>query len=57
MSIGGMEFVSSGVDRTRFTAVNIAPILVAGFSCGLGLIGLGTVAIALVAKSVTQLPF
>jgi len=37
---------------TRWT-----PVLAAGFSCGMGLIGMCAIAIALVSKSVAQLPF
>ena len=33
------------------------PVLAAGFFCGVGLIGMGTVAIALVSKSVIVKPF
>jgi hypothetical protein len=34
-----------------------APVLVAGFYCGMGLIGMGAVALALLSKSVSRLPF
>ncbi|HJN16123.1 MAG TPA: peptide transporter [Armatimonadota bacterium] len=34
-----------------------AAVLNAGYACGMGLIGMGTVAIALIAKSVSQLPY
>jgi hypothetical protein len=34
-----------------------APILVAGYACGVGLIGMLAVAFAMVAKSVSSLPF
>jgi hypothetical protein len=34
-----------------------APVLVAGYYCGMGLIGMGAVAIALLSKSVSALPF
>ncbi|MBM3473633.1 MAG: peptide transporter [Armatimonadetes bacterium] len=34
-----------------------AAVLNAGFACGMGLIGMGTVAVALIAKSVSQLPY
>jgi hypothetical protein len=34
-----------------------ATVLNAGFACGMGLVGMGTVAIALIAKSVSQLPY
>jgi hypothetical protein len=37
---------------TRWT-----PVLAAGFSCGMGLIGMCAIAIALISKSVAQLPF
>ena len=34
-----------------------APILLAGFACGNGLIGMATVAVALITRSVAQLPY
>ena len=34
-----------------------APVLLAGYAAGMGLIGMSTVAIALVSKSVSQLPY
>lgn len=34
-----------------------ATVLMAGFSCGMGLIGMASVAIAMISKAVTQLPF
>jgi len=34
-----------------------APVLLAGFACGQGLTGMGSVAIALIARSVSQLPY
>lgn len=34
-----------------------APVLVAGYYCGMGLVGMGAVAIALLSKSVSRLPF
>jgi len=34
-----------------------APVLVAGYYCGMGLIGMGAVAIALLSKSISALPF
>lgn len=34
-----------------------ATVLNAGFACGMGLVGMATVAIALIAKSVSQLPY
>ena len=34
-----------------------APVLVAGYYCGMGLVGMGAVAIALLSKSVQRLPF
>jgi len=36
---------------------NRAPVLLAGFACGQGLTGMGSVAIALIARSVAQLPY
>ena len=34
-----------------------ATVISAGFSCGMGLIGMASVAIAMIQRSVTQLPF
>jgi hypothetical protein len=34
-----------------------ATVLNAGFACGMGLVGMGTVAVALIAKSVSQKPY
>jgi hypothetical protein len=34
-----------------------APVLVAGYYCGMGLIGMGAVALALLSKSVSRLPY
>jgi hypothetical protein len=34
-----------------------APVLVAGYYCGMGLIGMGAVSIALLSKSISALPF
>jgi hypothetical protein len=34
-----------------------ATVLMAGFSCGMGLTGMGTVAIAMISKSVSQMPY
>jgi hypothetical protein len=34
-----------------------APILLAGYSCGVGLIGMTSIAIALISKSVSQVVF
>jgi hypothetical protein len=34
-----------------------APVLVAGYYCGMGLIGMGSVALALLSKSVSRLPY
>lgn len=34
-----------------------ATVLMAGYACGMGLIGMGTVAIAMVSKSVSQMPY
>lgn len=42
-----------GVDRWR----RYAPVLLAGFACGMGLIGMSAVAIALISRSVSQLRF
>jgi hypothetical protein len=46
--------------RRRFGEENwvrYAPVLLAGFFCGLGLIGMFAIALALIAKSVSVLPF
>lgn len=42
-----------GVDQWR----SYAPVLLAGFSCGTGLIAMASIALALIAKSVNYLPF
>jgi hypothetical protein len=42
-----------GVQRWR----QYAPVLLAGYACGMGLIGMSAVAIALISKSVTQLQY
>jgi len=34
-----------------------ATVLMAGYSCGMGLVGMGTVAIAMISKSVSQMPY
>ncbi|MYA23815.1 MAG: hypothetical protein F4Z30_14005 [Gemmatimonadetes bacterium] len=34
-----------------------APVLLAGYACGMGLVGMSAVAIALISKSVTQLHY
>ena len=34
-----------------------SPVLLAGFSCGAGLIAMASIALALIAKSVNYLPF
>ncbi|MCX6558662.1 MAG: hypothetical protein NTW95_14725 [Candidatus Aminicenantes bacterium] len=34
-----------------------APVLLAGFSCGMGLMGMSSIALALISKSVSYLPF
>ena len=46
--------------RRRFGAVKwraYAPILLAGYSCGMGLIGMTSIAIALISKAVSQIVF
>ena len=46
--------------RHRYGAENwkaYTPVLVAGYYCGMGLIGMGAVALALLSKSVSRLPF
>ena len=42
-----------GVERWR----QYAPVLLAGYACGMGLIGMSAVAIALISKSVTQMQY
>ena len=42
-----------GVDQWR----QYAPVLLAGFSCGTGLIAMASIALSLIAKSVNYLPF
>jgi hypothetical protein len=42
-----------GVDQWR----NYAPVLLAGFACGTGLIAMASIALSLIAKSVNYLPF
>jgi hypothetical protein len=37
--------------------VRYAPVLLAGFFCGMGLVGMFAIALALIAKSVSVLPF
>ncbi len=34
-----------------------ATVLAAGFSCGMGLVGMGTIALALIGKAVSQMPY
>jgi hypothetical protein len=34
-----------------------ATVLMAGYACGMGLVGMGTVAIAMVSKAVSQMPY
>ncbi len=34
-----------------------ATVLAAGFACGMGLVGMGTIALALIGKSVSQMPY
>ena len=45
--------VRFGRERWR----SYAPIILAGYACGVGLIGMGAVGLALIAKSVSQLAF
>jgi hypothetical protein len=42
-----------GIEKWR----RYAPVLLAGFSCGMGLIGMSGIALALIAKSVSYLPY
>lgn len=58
MMFGG--FLSRYVFAKRFGAENwksYAPVLLAGYSCGMGLIGMAGIAVAFVSKSVYQMPF
>ena len=58
MLIGGL--LRKYVFEKRFGAKTwdaYAPVLVAGFFCGMGLMGMGGVAVALISKAVYQLPF
>jgi hypothetical protein len=34
-----------------------APVLFAGFACGMGLVGMAAIALALISKTVNYLPF
>ena len=42
-----------GLEKWR----NYAPVLLAGFSCGMGLMGMCSIALALISKSVSYLPY
>ena len=42
-----------GVEKWRM----YAPVLLAGFSCGMGLMGMSSIALALISKSVSYLPY
>ncbi|MHB1001837.1 MAG: peptide transporter [Armatimonadota bacterium] len=42
-----------GADKWR----NYAPVLLAGFSCGMGLTGMSAIALAMISKSVSYLPY
>ena len=42
-----------GIEKWR----RYAPVLFAGFACGMGLIGMSAVAVALISRSVSQLRF
>jgi hypothetical protein len=42
-----------GVDKWRM----YTPVLLAGFSCGMGLMGMTSIALALISKSVSYLPY
>lgn len=58
MMVGGM--LGRYYFSRRYGAENwkaFAPVLVAGYYCGMGLIGMGAVALALLSKSVSRLPF
>ena len=37
--------------------INYAPVLLAGFACGTGLVSMGAIALALISKAVKPLPF
>ena len=42
-----------GIEKWR----SYAPVLLAGFSCGMGLMGMSSIALALISKSVSYLPY
>ena len=51
----GRYYFARKFGRERW--LQYTPILVAGYACGMGLIGMVGVAFALISKSVTQLVF
>jgi len=58
------EFIGAMVGRYYFQKkfgrrrwLQLAPVILAGFSCGMGLVGMGSVAIAMISKSVSQLAY
>ncbi len=51
----GRYYFAKRFGRKRWRSYT--PVLLAGFACGMGLTGMGSVAIALISKSVTQLIF
>lgn len=51
----GRRYFAKRFGLDRWT--NYAPVLLAGFSCGTGLIAMASIALALIAKSVNYLPY
>jgi hypothetical protein len=51
----GKYYFSKRIGPERW--VQYAPVLVAGFSCGTGLVSMGAIALALISKAVQPLPF
>jgi hypothetical protein len=51
----GKFYFSKRIGQERW--VQYAPVLVAGFACGTGLISMGAIALALISKAVQPLPF
>ncbi len=58
------EFIGAMIGRFYFQKkfgrrewLRYAPVVLAGFSCGMGLVGMASVAIAMIAKSVSQLAY
>ena len=51
----GRYYFARRIGEERWT--NYAPVLLAGFACGTGLIGMAAIALALISKAVQPLPF